>query len=98
MLFAIHCLDKPGHSHLRQELLDVHRAHFQTAGDAVRAAGPMFTDDGETQCGSLIVYEAADANAARAFIEADPYARGGLFEHVTVRRWAWMSGAGKPEA
>ncbi len=97
MLYAIYCLDRPDRSHLHQDLLDEHRAHFRQAGTAVRAAGPLFNDDGSAQCGSMIVLEAASAEEARAFITSDPYARNGLFEQITVRRWAWLSGAGKPE-
>lgn len=98
MLFAIFCLDRPDRGHLRKSLLDEHVAHFRQAGDAVRAAGPMYDDEGAKQVGSLIVYEAEDAGQARAFIDADPYSRDGLFEQVNVRRWDWRSGAGKPEA
>ena len=97
MLFAIFCLDRPDRGHLRQSLLDAHRAHFRQAGDAVRAAGPMQEDTGTAQCGSLIVFEAETIDDARAFIDSDPYAKAGLFEQVTVRQWQWMSGADKPE-
>ena len=96
-LFAIFCLDRPDRGAIRKEKLDEHRAHFQKAGGAVRAAGPMMTGSGDDQCGSLIVYEADTIDTARAFIEADPYARAGLFEQITVRRWQWLSGADKPE-
>ncbi len=57
----------------------------------------MRDDTGASQCGSLIVYQADTIDAARAFIDADPYAQAGLFEQVTVRQWQWMSGADKPE-
>lgn len=96
-LFAIFCMDRPDSGAIRKEKLDEHRAHFQKAGSAVRAAGPMMTESGDAQCGSLIVYETDSAAAARAFIEGDPYARAGLFEQITVRSWQWMSGADKPE-
>jgi len=91
-LFAIFCLDRPDRGAVRKEKLDEHRTHFRKAG------GPMTTDSGDAQCGSLIVYEADTIDAARAFIEADPYTRAGLFEQITVRRWQWMSGADKPES
>ena len=91
-LFAIFCLDRPDRASVRKAKLDEHRAHFQKAGGAVRAA-----DTGDDQCGSLIVYEAETIDAARAFIDADPYTRAGLFEQITVRQWHWMSGADKPE-
>jgi hypothetical protein len=96
-LFAIFCLDRPDRGSVRKAKLDEHRAHFQKAGGAVHAAGPMTADTGDTQCGSLIVYEADSIDAARAFIDADPYARARLFEQITVRQWQWMSGADKPE-
>ena len=96
-LFAIFCLDRPDRASVRKAKLDEHRAHFQKAGGAVRAAGPMTADAGDAQCGSLIVYEAETIDAARAFIDADPYTRAGLFEQITVRQWQWMSGADKPE-
>jgi uncharacterized protein YciI len=96
-LFAIFCLDRPDRAPVRKAKLGEHRAHFQKAGGAVRAAGPMTADTGDTQCGSLIVYEAETIDGARAFIDADPYTRAGLFEQITVRQWQWMSGADKPE-
>ena len=96
-LFAILCLDRPDRGSVRKAKLDEHRAHFQKTGGAVRATGPMTADTGDTQCGSLIVCEADSVDAARAFIDADPYARAGLFEQITVLQWQWMSGADKPE-
>ena len=57
----------------------------------------MRDDTGIVQCGSLIVFEAETIDSARAFIDADPYAKAGLCEQVTVRQWQWMSGADKPE-
>ena len=96
-LFAIFCIDRPDCASVRKAKLDEHRAYFQKAGGAVRAAGPMIADVGDAQCGGLIVYEAETIDVARAFIDADPYARAGLFEQITVRQWQWMSGADKPE-
>ena len=96
-LFAIFCLDRPDRASVRKSKLDNHRSHFQKAGGAVRAAGPMTADTGDTQCGSLIVYEAGTIDIASAFIDADPYTRAGFFEQITVRQWQWMSGADKPE-
>ena len=71
-LFAIFCLDRPDCASVRKAKLDEHRAHFQKAGGAVRAAGPMTADAGYAQCGNLIVYEAETIDAARALIDADP--------------------------
>jgi len=48
-LFAIFCLDRPDRLSVRKAKLDEHRTHFQKAGGAVRAAGPMTADTSETQ-------------------------------------------------
>ena len=46
--------------------------------------------------GSLLVIEADDIAAARAFAAADPYAKAGLFASVDIRPWKWIFG--NPEA
>jgi hypothetical protein len=43
--------------------------------------------------GSLIIFEAADLEAARAFAAADPYAKAGLFESAQLRPWRATLGA-----
>ena len=37
--------------------------------------------------GSLLVIDAADAAAARAFADGDPFAKAGLFQSVSITRW-----------
>jgi len=59
----------------------------------VKIAGPFVSEDGKTMLGSLIVIEAADLGAARAFSTQDPYAQAGLFASVDVRPWRWTMGA-----
>jgi uncharacterized protein YciI len=45
--------------------------------------------------GSLIIIDAADTAAAKAFSVQDPYAQAGLFARVDVRPWRWLIGAPK---
>ena len=47
----------------------------------------MQSDDGEAMIGSMLVLDVADRAAAEAFAEADPYAKAGLFESTTIKRW-----------
>ena len=49
----------------------------------VAYAGPLLGKDGEPT-GSLIVFEAADLEAARAFAERDPYVAQGVFQSYEV--------------
>lgn len=90
MLFAITCLDKPDSGHVRQENRRAHLEFLKAAGDTVRLAGPLLSDDEERMVGSLLVVEAPDRAALGAWLEQDPYAKAGLFESVTVRPFKWV--------
>jgi hypothetical protein len=95
MLFAMICMDKPGSSALRAEVRAKHLAYIEAQAGAVKVAGPFLSDDGQTMTGSLIIVEAADMAAARAFAAGDPYALAGLFQNVEIKPWRWVIGAPK---
>ncbi len=85
MLFAVTCLDKPGAADLR---LANRPAHLEYAKlQPIVVGGPLLADDGERMIGSLLVVEAPDRKTLDAILAADPYAKAGLFESVTVRRF-----------
>lgn len=90
MRVALMCHDKPGALQLRLDNRAAHLAHIEATG-AVEMAGPLLDDAGQ-MCGSLIVLEVADIEAARAWAEADPYNRAGLFERVEMRAWKKVVG------
>jgi uncharacterized protein YciI len=69
------------------------------------ARGPTLAPDRETWTGSLHILDLPSAEAARAFVEHEPYNRAGLFEHHTIRRftnllgrtmWDFPDGSGDP--
>ena len=95
MLFALICLDKPNSSAVRQEARPRHLAYIEARKDAVRVAGPFTSEDGASMLGSLIILEAADIGAARAFAANDPYTLAGLFDSVEIKPWRWTIGAPK---
>ena len=82
-LFAIVARDKPDHLETRMGARPDHVAHLNGLGARLKAAGPMLDAD-DKPMGSLVVFEAGDVAAARAFAEADPYAAAGLFADVQV--------------
>lgn len=84
MLFALICTDKPGALALRLATRPAHLSYVDGAVAQVISAGALL-DAAGNPAGSLFVLEAADAAAAQAFAEADPYARAGLFESVVIR-------------
>lgn len=92
MLFAVTCLDKPGHLQVRLDTRAAHLAFLEAHAGAVKLAGPLLADDGQAMVGSLLVYEAEDRDALDALLAADPYSQAGLFESVVVRPWRWTIG------
>jgi uncharacterized protein YciI len=89
-LFVLTCLDKPASVPLRMSTREAHLAYLAETG-VVKIGGP-FLDDAGQPCGSMLVIEADDVAAARAFGEADPYAKAGLFQSVDVRPFRLVVG------
>jgi uncharacterized protein YciI len=92
MLFAVTCLDKPGHAHVRAENRSAHLAFLGEHADAVKIAGPLLEDDGDGMVGSLLIIEAPDRDTLEALLARDPYAEAGLFAGVDIRPWRWVVG------
>lgn len=91
MLFALIGKDKPGHLQVRLDNRPAHMAFLDgvNADGKLKFAGPFLGDDGKPT-GSLVVFDVADAAAAHALAEQDPYAKAGLFESVEIRAWNWV--------
>lgn len=91
MLFAMICADKPGHLQVRMDTRPDHLAYLRRLNDegTLKFAGPLLGENGKPT-GSLVVIEATDVNHAAEIGAADPYARAGLFETVTIKAWNWV--------
>lgn len=90
MLIALMARDKSGALQTRKDNRDAHLAYIDATG-VVAQAGPLLDEAGE-MCGSLIILEVADMDAAQAWADNDPYAKAGLFESVTLTRWKRVIG------
>jgi uncharacterized protein YciI len=90
MLFAVICNDKPGNLQLRVDNRPAHVAFLEglNAEKKLAFAGPFLDGDGKS-CGSLVVIEAPDLEAAKALAAEDPFAKVGVFGTVEVRAWNW---------
>lgn len=86
MHFLIRCIDQPGGPELRRRNFQAHQDYLADTGKAaeILISGPLVAQDAVTVTGSAYLVEAADIEAARAFIEADPYHRAGVWESVSV--------------
>jgi uncharacterized protein YciI len=89
-LFVLVCIDKPDSRELRAASRPAHLDHVDSSG--VVALGGPFLDGEGNPTGSLIVLDVPDMAAAEAWAAADPYARAGLFETVTIRAWKKVRG------
>lgn len=92
MLYAIVGEDVPDSLHKRAAARPAHIARIQELADAGRIvlAGPFPAIDSPDpgpagMTGSLIVGEFESLEAARAWIEGDPYVTDGVFARVSVR-------------
>lgn len=90
MRFALICIDKPDHLHVRTENRSAHLKHIEDSG-VVEMAGPFLSEAG-SMCGSLVVLTVDSKDAAQAWAEADPYAKAGLFQSVEIREWKKVIG------
>ncbi len=84
-LFVLLGTDGPRGAELRPLHRPAHLANlepFATQG-RVAYAGPLL-DPGGKPCGSLVVFEAQNLAAARAFAESDPYVSEGVFERIQI--------------
>ncbi|MZR29674.1 YciI family protein [Sneathiella litorea] len=94
MLFIAHCTDKADHLQVRLDTRPDHLEFLKAKGQALKLAGPTLDADGETPAGSLLIFEDADLDTAKAWVAEDPYAAAGLFENVIVKPWKHAIGDG----
>ena len=92
-LFLILCADKPGSRELRAATRPAHLAYLSTGEVQVKLAGPWLDEGDGGPLGSMLLVEADDIAAARAFAAGDPYALAGLFDTATVTPWRLVIGA-----
>lgn len=85
MLFVVVAIDKESSLPLRMATREAHFAYARDTG-VIKLGGPFLDADGE-MAGSLIVFEAADLAAAKAWHANDPYVKAGLFARSEVRPW-----------
>ena len=96
MIFMFYILDKADSPALRAPLRQLHRAYIGQVAERVAFAGPLVTDDGQTIIGSLLALDFPDREAARQWIDGEPYARGGVYQSIQIHafnnRWAQKTG------
>ncbi len=85
LLFAVIAFDKQDALALRLATREAHFAYVRATG-VVKIGGPFLNAEGDMN-GSLIVFEAANLEAAKTWHANDPYLKAGLFASSEVRPW-----------
>ena len=85
MLVALMAFDKNGALEVRKANRDAHVAYLKS-NNVVQQAGPFLDDAGE-MCGSLIILDVPNFEAAHEWATNDPYAIAGLFREVSLIPW-----------
>ena len=92
--FVITAIDGPDGQARREAVADAHHKFQASVMDRYVARGPMFTDDGGTIIGSLMIMEFPDRAACDEFWSSEPLNFGGVFESVTIERWRYGKAIG----
>ncbi|MDO5604215.1 MAG: YciI family protein [Paracoccus sp. (in: a-proteobacteria)] len=87
MPWMIETYDRPGSDDLRRQLRPAHLDYLEANWRLLLACGAKLDDKGEAASGGLYLIAAENRAEAEAFIAADPFHKGGLFERVFVTRW-----------
>lgn len=90
MYFAIICFDRPGSTQIRGKHIPAHLRYLEAQGEKVHTGGPLKDPVDGSMVGSLYIIDVESYEEARAFIEAEPLHKAGLFESMTVRSWMQM--------
>ncbi len=85
MLFVVTAIDKENSLALRMATREAH-FEYARATNLIKIGGPFLDAKGD-MAGSLIIFEAADLAAAKAWHANDPYVKARLFAHSDVRPW-----------
>lgn len=85
MLFVVMAKDKPDSLALRMATREAHFAYARET-NVIKLGGPFLDANGD-MAGSLIIFEAANLEAAKRWQQNDPYNKAGLFQSVDLQPW-----------
>jgi uncharacterized protein len=85
--FFVHSLAAPSAAEPDASLTEEHWSYMDSFAGGMIARGPTLAADRATWTGSVHIVELPSIEAARQFVEREPYHRAGLFERHVIRRF-----------
>lgn len=86
MPIVVECIYRAGGAEERLKIRDVHLEYMIGNEHLIRLGGALLSDDGAIATGMFLVLVTERVAEARAFVDAEPYSRAGLFETVNLKR------------
>jgi len=86
MLWAISRKAAPDFAAKRETGLQAHLDYLHSQEKILVVSGATLTDDGKEVTGSLLVVNVNSRAEAKAFVDADPFQKAGMFTGVTITR------------
>ena len=86
-MFIATMTSKPGTLETRARLKPAHDEYWEKFISALRLAGPILSDDGETRLGQLLLLDVAERSKAEDIVTNDPFFAAGLFTDLAVKRF-----------
>ncbi|HEX5620002.1 MAG TPA: YciI family protein, partial [Solirubrobacteraceae bacterium] len=92
--FFVYSRAAPGAASVEHEraLDEEHWSYMDRFADGMVARGPTLAADRETWTGSVHIVDLPSVDAAREFVEREPYNRAGLYEDHVIRRFENLLG------
>jgi uncharacterized protein len=84
-MYALICFDRADSAALRDQHRSAHQKFLSENSTKILFGGPLKNTPEGASTGALIVLDCATREEAEAFISADPFHRGGVYESVAVR-------------
>ncbi len=84
-MYAIVCFDRPDSASLRDKHRAAHVKFLDANAARIAFGGPLKATAEGPSTGALIVVNCATREEAEAFIAADPFRTGGVYESVSIR-------------
>ena len=84
-MYALLCFDRPDSAPLREQHRAAHQKFLDENSKKILFGGPLKNAPEGPSTGALIVVDCATRKDAEAFVAADPFYKGGVYESVAVR-------------
>jgi uncharacterized protein len=84
-MYAIICFDRKDSARLRDQHRAAHQEFLKKHEKKIVYGGPLKDSADGPSTGALIVVDCATRAEAEAFIAADPFQQGGVYDSVSVR-------------